>query len=912
MPFSRLSEEREREAVDLGVFQGQAAVMLAIEHLNTGNGTMVKEVEGLDQRCAIKFTAEIFDTAYSQTSAVDTVINLISREPGTERLPSAFLGARWSSVSIPSSTVTGLKGYPQISPISTSASLDDKGQFPLFGRTIPSDASTAVPAILYLRNQLGVKHLAIAHVNDAYGDAYALGIQLAAEQYAPDMKVQSFSFDFDITEEIAERTIRQLKETNYRYIFGIIFSDVQYVPMMTEAYKQGIAGTGEHSWMFSDSVSPTFFDSQKFDVDSPVYKASMGASRISAVAGVEGNENFDTFFRSVNDLNNAEDIALIQSKHPTYDDPQYRPLQIEDNRDSFFDGFKSSTLVPFLYDAAIGLGLAACGAAGDDTYFDGTTHYETFKNTTFSGATGKNAFYQETGSRQANSASFIMMNVIEKERTGNLATLSPDVTDVFENGDWNSLKAFVFNDGSTVPHSDLPPLVIDKNYIGWAVRGIGLFMSFLILAFSVGLYFWTTTHRKTKVVKASQPMFLHMICGGCFLMATSMIFLSIDDEIASQGTCTATCITTPWFFCVGWILSFSALFAKTLRVNKIFHNPVAFSRIKVTMWDVIKPVVALLSTAVLILLLWTVLHPPVFSRGVSALDVYGRAQETKGTCDYTDSLPYAITLLVVLVGTLVYAVQQAYVARNISTEFAETEYIFLVLVAIFVTALLGIPVLLLVARNPGARFFAVACIVFLVNLAILCLIFIPKINQQRKEAERKKNVGNGNMRQTSFSIGSQRVSVSGVMLDTSEIESSGFQESRESDGESDGMKIIDNPRKVENLEQRIESLRIEIDVLRRRKQNTRLPSVFEASEEKSTEFDDEDEEEKSIEADKNEEENSTDVHKEDQSLDQFDEEFGGDQKSASGTSSVRNSSSSSGSHHLRVDMTGEVVEDLDV
>lgn len=878
MPFSRVTDG-VREAVDLGVFQGQASVMLAIEHLNTGNGTMVKEVQDLDKRCPIKFTAEIFDSAYSQTTAVDTVINLISRQ---ERIPAAYLGARWSSVSIPSSTVTGLKGYPQISPISTSARLDDKGQFPLFGRTIPSDASTAVPAILYLRNILNVKHLAIVYVNDAYGDAYALGLQLAVEQYAPDMRVQSFSMDFDITDEIATKTIKQIKETNYRYIFGVIFSNVQYEPLMTEAYKQDIAGTGEHSWMFSDSVSPSFFSNQEFDVDSALYKASLGAFRISAVAGVAGSPNFDTFFRSVNDLNNDEDISLIQSKHPTYEDPNHQTLQINDNRDKFFGGFATSTLVPFLYDAAIGLGLAACDAAKDDTYFDGQAHYDTFKNTTFSGATGQNVYYQDTGSRTGTSATFIMMNVIETERTNNMAKLSPEVSDVFENGEWKSLLPFVFNDGSITPHSDLPPLEVKMNYIGWVLRGIGFVMSCIIIGLAVGFFVWTQKHRNAKVVKASQPMFLHMIGAGCFLMALSIFFLSIDDEIASQKTCTATCTTAPWFFCVGWILSFSALFAKTLRVNKIFHNPISFSRIKVTMWDVIKPVVALLSAAVLILLLWTILHPPVFTRSVSALDIYGRPQETKGTCDYTDSLPYAITLLVVLVGTLVYAVQQAYVARNISTEFAETEYIFLVLVAIFVTTLLGIPVLFLVAQSPPARFFAVSCIIFLVNLAILCLIFIPKVKHLRKEELYKKEMANGKFRRNTISLMSHRVSTNSGMDTTSEIENSEAGEVSTGSGDSDGMRIVNTGKKVENLEQRIESLKIEIDVLRRR--NQRLPSVIEHSEEKMEGFG------------------------------ELDEEDGSDAESdgshaASGSKQSQSHASSDGSRPRRVDMAGEIIED---
>lgn len=348
-------------------------------------------------------------------------------------------------------------------------------------------------------------------------------------------------------------------------------------------------------------------------------------------------------------------------------------------------------------------------------------------------------------------------------------------------------------------------------------------------------------------------------------MALSIIFSSVDDEVASQEACSAICTAVPWFFCVGWILSFSALFAKTLRVNKIFHNPVRFSRIKVTMWDVVKPVLALLSIAILILLLWSVLDTPTFTRGVSAFDIYGRAQATKGFCEYRASIPYGIALAVVLVGTLLYAVQQAYAARNISTEFAETEYIFLVLVAIFVTTLLGIPVLFLVGGNPGARFFTVASVIFLVNLAILCLMFIPKIKQRKKGLSQEKDFLG---RTESCSIGgSQRVSVNNIQLDdNSEIESV--------DSGNGGIKIIDTPKELENLESKISTLKIEIDVLRRRNQVNKLPSVVEDfSEEKLN------------------------------SLAEMDES---DEFEMSKAASLARSASSDGSKTRRVDMSGEI------
>merc|ERR1719223_1595406 len=97
MPFFDLRQEKIR-LLENGVFQAMAAVMLAVEHLNTGNGTLVGAVGGLDQRCPIRFNLETFDSGLSEAEAVNHVINLISRKPEIERVPCAFLGAARSAV----------------------------------------------------------------------------------------------------------------------------------------------------------------------------------------------------------------------------------------------------------------------------------------------------------------------------------------------------------------------------------------------------------------------------------------------------------------------------------------------------------------------------------------------------------------------------------------------------------------------------------------------------------------------------------------------------------------------------------------------------------------------------------------------------------------------------------------------
>ena len=42
-------------------YYGLAAILLALEHLNTGNGTIVPEIDGINQRCPLRFYTNSFD-----------------------------------------------------------------------------------------------------------------------------------------------------------------------------------------------------------------------------------------------------------------------------------------------------------------------------------------------------------------------------------------------------------------------------------------------------------------------------------------------------------------------------------------------------------------------------------------------------------------------------------------------------------------------------------------------------------------------------------------------------------------------------------------------------------------------------------------------------------------------------------
>ena len=109
---------------------------------------------------------------------------------------------------------------------------------------------------------------------------------------------------------------------------------------------------------------------------------------------------------------------------------------------------------------------------------------------------------------------------------------------------------------------------------------------------SVGFAAWTQIYKDEAVVRASQPIFLHIICVGTLLMGSSIIPLTVDDGVASQDGCNIACHAFPWLLFNGFAIAFSALFTKTNRVNMIFRQS-RFRRVKVTPSDVMPPMLAL-------------------------------------------------------------------------------------------------------------------------------------------------------------------------------------------------------------------------------------------------------------------------------------------------------------------------------
>lgn len=723
-------------------FEDLAAVALAAHHLNTGDSRLVPELEGLPSRCNVRFTIESGDTQYTPSVGVDHVLNITNRQPGVERLPCAFIGAYRSAVSIATSIFTGLRKLPQISAGSTSADLEDKFQYPLFGRTIPSDRGNAVPIIQFMHEVLKINHLAVLNINDAYGNSFVQGLRMAAEEHAPEMMIHQVSIDEQITS--IRTALNSIKATKYQYIFAILFTPETHDEIMTIAHEIGIAGTGHHQWIFADSFDK--ITGRKMKVNSPIQLAYQGTSMLDATGGIPGIGlvGYETLLESLREINNPEDMEYLYKVGPHYGGNKIYEESFAAFPDYYMDTF-DSVQIPFIYEATIALGLAACGAVEDNLFLDGEKHYKTLVNSQFGGINGAVVFDPNTGTKDPQHTLYKVTNFFHQPTSEEgMVEYTEAVTHIYRDGKWTERTPFIFNDGSTQAPPGIPPADIQDNTVHQAVRISVLVLCGLVLMLGVGLMTWTQRNRKTRVVLASQPFFLHIICMGAMVMACTIIPLSIDHGVVSLEGASIACVSVPWLGTMGFSMTLSALFTKTHRINIILNKSNRMQRIKVTIWDVAKPMIFLLTVNTVVLSVMSALVPPEYEMVVESEDLFGRPEEVRGQCDFSDSYAYIGTVCLVNLAALFFTIVQAVKAQNLSMEFAESAQIFRAVVAITMVLFVGVPVLLLSRDNANTFVFVASAIIFVASTSIQLLLFLPKIKfwmeAKKKDAERRLHI----------------------------------------------------------------------------------------------------------------------------------------------------------------------------
>lgn len=589
---------------EINGYQELVSAMLAFQHLNDGDGSIAPEVEGLNERCPIRFTFEINDALFSRPIAAQQAIDAFGRPEGSlvERKPCAFYGARASLVSMVLATLTGINDYLQLAAISESPALDDQSQFPLFGRTTPNQIGAIDSLVTYLSSELGVNHLATLNANDEFGNAYADSVRASINRLGLDMSVLQIPYETDDPDS-QRKAVELLKDSNYRFVYLASGGYYRHVDnIIEEALDLGVAGVQTHTWFFHRAVHE-INGNRPFPKGSAQHLVYRGHGFIAPIN--VNNPAIDPFVQQMEQLQNPTDLEYMNSFfrpfwEPNRDNAVYMSIAEGIENGQFLSNLISQvqedtvTSESLNYDAAIAMGLATCDAyAKHGPSFTGRDQFQSLLDLSFTGLSGPVQFLK-SGTRDQSTFNYGAFTTFEQEYNETHATIGKRLANRRIDGEWQYVSDFLFNDGSANIPSDLPPVELANNDVSPAVRGVVFAMYGVVLVLVAGFAFWTRANITERVVLASQPFFLYTLLTGITILASTIIPISIDHSVASLDGAVIACNSSIWLLSVGFCVTFSALFTKNYRINRILKAAKRMKRIKVTVADTIVPMVALL------------------------------------------------------------------------------------------------------------------------------------------------------------------------------------------------------------------------------------------------------------------------------------------------------------------------------
>ena len=108
--------------------------------------------------------------------------------------------------------------------------------------------------------------------------------------------------------------------------------------------------------------------------------------------------------------------------------------------------------------------------------------------------------------------------------------------------------------------------------------------------------------------------------------------------------------------------------------------------------------------------------------------------ESYGSCKAEGKASIALLTLLAVVNALalVFANIEAFRARNVTSEFSESQYVMIIMICLAQALFIGVPLLVIVRYNATASYFMWAGLIFVVTTTILGLLFVPKMILMRQ------------------------------------------------------------------------------------------------------------------------------------------------------------------------------------
>jgi hypothetical protein len=250
-----------------------------------------------------------------------------------------------------------------------------------------------------------------------------------------------------------------------------------------------------------------------------------------------------------------------------------------------------------------------------------------------------------------------------------------------------------------------------------------LILSIIIIAITVVVMIVIQIYRRRSVIRRSSPLFCQLILIGILLLNSGTIVWVVYPS-------TFSCLFRTWTLMIGLALIFSNLFAKTYRIHKIFSS-VRIRNQPLTNIYILKYTIGIMLFEIVLLVVYT------FANGVpqytivhdprNYLNAYGSC-----TCTLSTLSDVITTFLLAFNAILIFfTALLAYLTRNVDESYNESKYIALTVYISALIYIITLPIYFTISQYGTSYvvnlLLAQSVAIFLVSVAILSFIFLPKI-----------------------------------------------------------------------------------------------------------------------------------------------------------------------------------------
>lgn len=676
------------------------------------------------------------------------------------------IGGQQSSVSVEMASVLRVIETPQISYLSTSASLSNRDRYPFFLRTVPSD-TTQVQAILSILRYFKWTHASVVYSIGEYGEGGYRELLHRASDYDVCFTSPAYRLARDDPDDHYQNVVRNLITNDAKVV--VVFADSFVALRMMQTVRL----SGQHSrfvWLGSDGWSYT--------TPKEVESVAEGAIAVQPLA--QTLPGFDQYFSSLRPENNIRNPWFPEYWQTSFGcsstDPSCTKLSINST-----GNYRQEPWLHFVRDTVYAFAHALhnmwekhcqgkaglCEAMAHSGHIHGRDLYQQLLHVTFQDVSNSTFRFQASGSGPARYSILNYQRVddytyawvpvgsyyntsgepdlqlnkskVKYRRQQSFPTSSCGApckpsqakillqdsccwrcVDCQPNQYLNQTTQHCINCHVCKRPDPNQGICVDKNekFIDyrsrWAITSLAFASLGIFSTVLVGIIFWV--HLDTPVIKASSRELSYILLGGIF-------FSFIMTFVIVAPPTFITCGLTRFFLGFSYTLCYAAILTKTNRISRIFNkSPTKSHKARYTSpRSQVVIVTLLVSVEVIINISWLVYYTPSTKHLCDQMSNF-RIRICNGLDDYSYIVGLIYPLILVCFCTI-YAIK----TRKCPGGFNEARYITFTNYTTCLIWLIFVPLYLSTGASDDIRIVSLALSLSLGAFVQLGCLFFPKV-----------------------------------------------------------------------------------------------------------------------------------------------------------------------------------------